>query len=206
MSVRAERKDAAEHRKLILRTAESLFDLHGVRGVSMHQIARTAGIGQGTLYRKYAHKGDLCLDIIQDYTQAFVEEVGRYLAKNREKPAEDRLGWVLDMWIDAMEKKSELIMTIQAHHCAESEESRAASFFQSSLYLFMRGRISELLAEIAESRPGPNADPVLTAHALICAMAPVGHFHIKRELGYTKEQMKNHYRRMCYLPVSNANV
>lgn len=205
MPARVERKDAAEHRKLILRTAECLFDEHGVTGVSMHQIAKTAGIGQGTLYRRYAHKGDLCLDMIQNYTETFLEEAQEYLAEHRESPAEERLGWLLDSWIDAIEKKADLILTIQAHHIKEGDDNRSGSFFQTPLYLFLRDRIAELLTEISAKRDEASPPvPLLTAHALICAMAPHGHFHIKREQGYTTQQMKNNYRQMCRLPLTNS--
>ena len=44
--------------------AFSLFQEFGVENVSMHKIAKTAGVGQGTLYRRYANKSDLCLSIL----------------------------------------------------------------------------------------------------------------------------------------------
>lgn len=200
MPAREERKDAAESRKLILRTAACLFDEHGVQGVSMHQIAKKAGVGQGTLYRRYSHKGDLCLDVIKDFGDRFTEEVGRFLRENDRLSAEDKLGYVLDSWIDAIEKKSEIITTIQAHQAMNPEPHREMGFFHSPIYLFLRGTIASLLSEIRESRPNVSADPVLTAHALICSMAPPGHFHVKREFGFTTEQMKNNYRHMCGLP------
>jgi AcrR family transcriptional regulator len=203
MSARVERKDAAEHRKLILQTAEKLFDDHGVNAVSMHQIAKTAGIGQGTLYRRYTHKGDLCLDLIQNFSHEFVEQIERYLKEHRQLTAEERLGGVLDRWIDTIEKKSELIMTVEAHQLKGSEESRASTFFQSPLYRFVRDRMSELLTEIAERRPDSEADPTLTAHSLICAMAPHGYFHMKHEKHFSTDQMKHNYRRLCRLPVSH---
>ncbi|TJY40754.1 TetR/AcrR family transcriptional regulator [Cohnella pontilimi] len=200
MTVRQERKDAAEHRRKILQTAEKLFDEHGVNAVSMHQIAKTAGVGQGTLYRRYAHKGDLCLDLIQDFSREFMEQIERYLKKNENLSPQERLGAILDLWIDMIEKKAELIMTVQAHQMMEAEESRAATFFQSPLYSYVRQRMSELLAEIAASESGAQADPTLTAHALICALAPHGYFHMKQEKNYSTDQMKQNFRRLCRIP------
>jgi AcrR family transcriptional regulator len=200
MPAREERRDAAEHRKRILQTAEMLFDEHGVNAVSMHQIAKTAGVGQGTLYRRYAHKGDLCLDLIQDFSQEFVEQIEQYLKENHTLSAEERLGGILDRWIDTIEKKSELIMTVHAHQLIDSEESRAATFFQSPLYCYVRQRMSELLAEIAAHRPDMSADPTLTAHALICALAPHGYFHMKQEKNFNTHQMKQNFRRLCRIP------
>jgi len=55
-SARAERRDAAENRQRILATAIRLFEQFGVEQVSMNQIATEAGIGPGTLYRRYRNK------------------------------------------------------------------------------------------------------------------------------------------------------
>ena len=63
MTEHKERRDATENRKLILKEAGALFEKFGVDAVSMHQIAKSAGIGQGTLYRRYSHKGELCMDM-----------------------------------------------------------------------------------------------------------------------------------------------
>ena len=73
--IRHERRDAAEHRQRILNVAQRLFAEHGVDAVSMHQIARAAGIGQGTLYRRYAHKGELCMDLLHERYERFVRRV-----------------------------------------------------------------------------------------------------------------------------------
>src|SRR5436309_15903750 len=72
---RHERRDAAEHRQRILEVARRLFAEHGVEAVSMHQIARDAKIGQGTLYRRYAHKDELCMDLLQERQERFVDEI-----------------------------------------------------------------------------------------------------------------------------------
>ena len=72
---RHERRDAAEHRQRILEVAQRLFAEHGVDAVSMHQIAMEAGIGQGTLYRRYRHKGELCVDLMHEQHEQFMEEI-----------------------------------------------------------------------------------------------------------------------------------
>src|SRR5215471_4341859 len=88
---RHERRDAAEHRQRILEVARHLFAEQGVEAVSMHQIALAAGIGQGTLYRRYAHKGELCMDLVHEHYEQFIEEIATQLEAAATSPALERL-------------------------------------------------------------------------------------------------------------------
>ena len=53
----------------------------------MHQIALAAGIGQGTLYRRYRHKGELCMDLMRERHERFVEEITALLDAAEAEPA-----------------------------------------------------------------------------------------------------------------------
>jgi AcrR family transcriptional regulator len=197
VSVRHERKDAAAHRQLIIQTAKALFKEHGVQSVNMHQIAKKAGIGQATLYRRYAHKGDLCFDILQESGRLLTTKVNAHLKAQLHVPAVERLGDVLDILIDELEEKSGLIIAMESKmNC----EDNRGNFFHSPIYSFFRENMSLLLQEVINQEPGdqhPPLDHDLIAHTLLCSLSPVGYFHVKQERNYSTEQMKQIFRQMC---------
>ena len=106
---RHERRDAAEHRQRILEVARRLFAEHGVGATSMHQIAMAAGVGQGTLYRRYAHKGELCMDLLRERHESFAQEVAELLAAKATSPALERLESVLAKGVALLEEQGALL-------------------------------------------------------------------------------------------------
>lgn len=59
-----ERADAARNRALILDAAERLFFEHGVERTSMNAIAAAAGVGKGTLFRRFGDRSSLALAVL----------------------------------------------------------------------------------------------------------------------------------------------
>lgn len=84
----------------ILETAAKLFGERGVEHVSMNQIVTEAGIGPGTLYRRYRNKGDLCLALIYENVILIFEEIEKYLEENQTKPANERLSLLEEVYAE----------------------------------------------------------------------------------------------------------
>src|SRR5256884_7152097 len=61
---RKERADAARNRAAVLRAAARLFAEHGVAEVSMDQVAAAAGVGKGTLFRRFGDKSGLAAALL----------------------------------------------------------------------------------------------------------------------------------------------
>lgn len=59
-----ERADAARNRRRILAAAERLFEEKGVSCTSMDAIAAEAGVGKGTLFRRFGDRATLALAVL----------------------------------------------------------------------------------------------------------------------------------------------
>ena len=108
---RAERSDAAANRRRILQTAEQLFAARGVNEVNMADIAKAAKVGQGTLYRRFANKSELCLALLDtqmtDFQNSVLLKLGE-MARARE-PQLQQLAWFLDAMVYFHERHMPLI-------------------------------------------------------------------------------------------------
>lgn len=184
--LRAERRDAAAHRQRILDVARTLFAERGVDAVSMHQIAQTACVGQGTLYRRYAHKGELCLDVMRDSGERFLTEIETYLAESAgDVPPLERLDTVLARVVSFVEEKASFLNAI--HDAAPGH--RRAMQYHTPYYCRLHDAVAALLAEAVDRNDLPAMDVTLAADALLSALAPDLYLFQRRERGFTPEQI-----------------
>lgn len=105
---KVERSDAARNRRRVLETARDLFAREGATQVTMEEIAHESGVGKGTLYRKFPHKGLLCQALLDEPTRELQGEVMRRLAEPRESPL-GKLDWFLDRTVRFTEENLELL-------------------------------------------------------------------------------------------------
>lgn len=59
-----ERADAARNRRLLLAAAKTLIDGHGAAAVTMDAVARQAGVGKGTVFRRFGSRTGLMLALL----------------------------------------------------------------------------------------------------------------------------------------------
>lgn len=112
---RHERADAAANRALLLQTAERLFAERGVANVCMAEIAEAAGVGKGTLYRRFAGKAELCLALMDTQLAGFQAEA---LQRFRQQTADGvpyliQLGDFLAALVVFTEKHSPLLNEVE---------------------------------------------------------------------------------------------
>ena len=72
-----ERADARRNRERILCAAARLVDEHGIDAVSMDDVAAAAGVGKGTLYRRFGDRWTLVRALIEEPERDFQDELIR---------------------------------------------------------------------------------------------------------------------------------
>ncbi|MGD1173396.1 TetR/AcrR family transcriptional regulator [Mycobacterium seoulense] len=68
--IRQERGDAARNRALLLQAARNLVAERGADAITMDDIAAAAGVGKGTLFRRFGSRAGLMLVLLDEDEQA----------------------------------------------------------------------------------------------------------------------------------------
>ena len=74
---RPERADAARNRRRALEAARRLVAERGADAVTMDDVAAAAGVGKGTLYRRFGDRHGLLLALLDDEERALQEAILR---------------------------------------------------------------------------------------------------------------------------------
>ena len=72
-----ERSDAARNRRKVLEAASRLFECHGVANVSMDAVAAEAGVGKGTLFRRFGDRASLARSVLEAHEPELQESLIR---------------------------------------------------------------------------------------------------------------------------------
>lgn len=198
---RHERRDAAEHRQRILEVAQCLFAERGVDAVSMHQIAKAVGIGQGTLYRRYRHKGELCMDLLRDRHEQFVEEIAALFAERETVSALQLLDTVLIKMVALLEEQAIFLGPIggtmpRDMQCNEADNSRRFFFQQSPWYLWLHELLAGLLTEAVERGELTPLDIPFTVDTMLAVLNPPFYRFQRLERGFSQERILQGLRRI----------
>lgn len=190
MTVPDNSRSKEELSKAILDTAVRLFGENGVEAVSMHQIAKSAGIGQGTLYRRFANKAELCMALLQDQFDDLRRRIDVYLEETAGHPPGERIKGVAERMIDMIEDKTKILGIIQSQQ-QKSELSRF-EFYQSPPYQYIHGTLCSLIRDAEPPLP-PQVDPAYVADAYIAFLSPHTFRQLTHARGLTKEQVKEQF-------------
>lgn len=186
-----ERRDAAESRRKVLGAARSLFAERGVEAVSMYEIGREAGVGQGTLYRRYEHKGALCLALLYESTEYFAEEVRKRLEEG-EEPVLGQLEYLLTRLAQFNEENAPLLGAIRD----AAGGSRRFAPYQNPFYQWLRATVAILLERGIERGEIPALDVEYSSDAILAPLNIDLYLFQRRELNMEPERITSSLRNL----------
>ncbi|WP_234355675.1 TetR/AcrR family transcriptional regulator [Kitasatospora aureofaciens] len=150
-----ERADAARNRAAVLEAAARLFAQHGVEAVSMDQVAAAAGVGKGTLFRRFGDKSGLATALLDARERVLQEAVLHGPPPlGPGAPAEERLTGFVNAYFDYLLEHLALVRM--------SETSSPGARYRIGAYRFWHRHVAVLLAG--------TPDPDHAAHALLAAL------------------------------------
>jgi AcrR family transcriptional regulator len=173
-----QRADAVRNRALILSTAERLFREKGVENVSMDAIACGAGVGKGTLFRRFGDRASLVRSLLEERETAFQESFIRGEPPlGPGAPPIERLTAFGCAVLDFCASHGEFLLE------AESGHGRR---FQNPVYITYRTHVQMLIREGA-----PDLDAGYAADVLLSALSAEVVMHQLRGRGLPLEELKD---------------
>lgn len=140
-----ERADARRNRERILCAAACLVDERGIDAISMDDVAAKAGVGKGTLYRRFGDRASLLRALIEEPERDFQEALIRGEPPlGPGAPALDRLH---AFGVGALRLLEQTARFVRA---AEGEK---AGRFNHPVYAFHRTHVTLLLNELLDESP-----------------------------------------------------
>jgi AcrR family transcriptional regulator len=174
---RPERGDAAANRKRILAAARALFAERGVDGTSMDAVACAAGVGKGTLFRRFGDRAGLTEALLDDATAQLQEAfLSGPPPLGPGAPASARLEALVDELLRFMDANLDFALAAARAAPAGAQVRSHATFA-----LFVR----TLVAEIA-----PSLDDEVVADLLLGATSPGAVSYLRRDRGIDLERIQ----------------
>ena len=179
-----ERADAARNRLRILSAAETLIAERGVENVSMDAIAAAAGVGKGTLFRRFGDRVGLMHALLDERERALQEELirGAPPLGPGAPPVERIVAFGLRL-IEHLDVHGDVLL---------AAESGPLVRFGSPVYTFYRAHLQTLARE---ADPGCDADYV--ADALLAPLAADFHLLMRRARNMPAERIAAGYEQLA---------
>ncbi|MGC6584145.1 TetR/AcrR family transcriptional regulator [Paenibacillus sp. Dod16] len=195
--MRALPKENDELGQKILDTAQALFNKYGVEDVSMHQVAKTAGIGQGTLYRRYPSKSKICFTLMEAKIDRFMEGLEVYLQRSEGEPVAHRLRTVMTKVILHFNEDLEWLRVMLTSDRLEDTKNIMC---ENPPFTFLRTQIKRLLERAAEQGVLMPLDPQFTS-VMLASLPRADIILYMRDMGYSAEQIAEEYCRSFVDPL-----
>ena len=189
---RVERSDAARNRLAILAAAEGLVAERGVGSVTMDAVACAAGVGKGTLFRRFADRSGLLRALLDERERAFQDDFIRGPAPLGPGAApRERLVAFGERLLDLTEIQGELL--------AAAESGAPGRRLRHTVYAAYRAHVSLLLQQMAAAH-----DIDYITDVLLAALAADLVLHQRRVLQMSLQRLKDGWRELVHALVETA--
>ncbi|MGW7683742.1 TetR/AcrR family transcriptional regulator [Kribbella sp. NPDC054772] len=174
---RPERADARRNRLRVLEAADRLFTAHGVQNVSLDAIAAEAGVGKGTVFRRFGDRAGLAVALLDEREQELQAKIiSGPPPLGPGAPPLVRLLAFLDAYLDLLDRHVALFM--------DSENASDGARYRIGSYHLWHRHLSHL---IESARPDLDAD--YTAHVLLAPLAADLHNALRTQ-GFELDRMR----------------
>lgn len=169
-----ERADAARNRGKVLAAAERLFSAHGPGCVSMEAVAAEAGVGKGTLFRRFGDRAGLIQAVLDEPARQLQEELIRGPAPlGPGAPPVQRLVAFGERLLEHHERLGELLLAAEA----------SGGGFRAGPFAFYRTHVGLL---VHEADPETDADYVADVLMVALSAEFVGYQRRVRDLPHAE--------------------
>ena len=178
-----ERADAARNRDRILCAAAQLFEeTADPNTVTMDAVAAAAGVGKGTVFRRFGDRAGLMRSLLDEHETAFQENAIRGEPPlGPGAPAVDRLVAFGHARFDLLERHGLMIAAAEA-------SERGDARFDEPVYTFYRAHIAMLLREAS-----PDCDADYVTEALLAPLAATMFRYQRWRRGMSLDRVKAAY-------------
>jgi len=190
-------KENDELGQKILDTAQALFNKYGVEDVSMHQVAKTAGIGQGPLYRRYPSKSKICFTLMEAKIDRFMEGLDVYLRSSEGETVAHQLRTVMTKVILHFNEDLEWLRVMLTSDRLEESKNIMC---ENPPFTYLRSQIKRLLELAAEQGELMPLDPLFTS-VMLASLPRADIILYMRDMGYSAEQIAEEYCRSFVDPL-----
>jgi AcrR family transcriptional regulator len=176
--VAPERRDALRNRARVLAAAQRLVSESGVDAIEIREVARAAGVGVGTVYRRFGDKAGLVASLLDERERVFQD---RLLSGppplGPGAPARERLVAFLHGLVDVVDENLQLLRALHG--------ATPGARFRVGAYRAWRLHATILLEDAA-----PGIDAAWFAEMILAPLAADLYYHQRYELGVSGDRLK----------------
>jgi AcrR family transcriptional regulator len=179
-----ERADAARNRRRILAAAAALIAEHGVERVSMEAIAASAGVGKGTLFRRFGDRSGLVMALLDERTREFQDGLirGEPPLGPGAPPVERVIAFGRGM-LALLEAHGEMLLA--------AELGARWSRGEAGVYALYRTHLAMLVREA-----DPSLDDEYLAEALLAPLSPETFLYLRKGRELPLERIEAGYEQL----------